>query len=137
MGTNPSVAVYQSYALIAVNTSPSFTAPSGELLVVALADRSETSASLVSEVLGRPAPFPVGPHALAARAGASVLMGFGLYEGGASYRIEFVEFGPAAPAGSRGAALQPAVDRYVALLERYARRFPSNWFNFFPYWQQS
>jgi predicted LPLAT superfamily acyltransferase len=105
-------------------------------LVVVLADRSEKSASLQSDFLGRPAPFPVGPHALAARAGAGVLMGFGLYEGGASYRLEFVEFGPAAPPGSRGAGLQPAVDRYVALLEQYARRFPKNWFNFFPYWQQ-
>ena len=84
--------------------------------------------------LGRAASFPVGPHALAARAGARVLMGFGLYEGGATYRIEFIEFGPAAPAGSRGAALQPAVDRYVGVLEQYARRFPKNWFNFFPYW---
>ena len=80
--------------------------------------------------------FPIGPHALAARAGATVLMGFGLYEGGARYRIEFVEFGPAAPAGSRGAALQPVVDRYVAMLESYARRYPKNWFNFFPYWEQ-
>ena len=73
----------------------------------------EARPRLPSEFLGRPAPFPIGPHALAARAGASVLMGFGLYEGGATYRIEFIEFGPAAPAGSRGAALQPAVDRYV------------------------
>ena len=106
-------------------------------LIVALADRSEKAASLASDFFGRPAAFPVGPHALAARAGASVLMGFGLYEGGKRYRIEFVEFGPAAPPGSRGAALQPAVDRYVALLERYARRYPQNWFNFFPYWQRA
>ena len=35
-----------------------------------------------------------------------------------------------------GAALQPAVDRYAALLELYARRFPTNWFNFFAFWQQ-
>ncbi len=105
-------------------------------IVVVLADRSENSASLQSDFFGRPASFPVGPHALAARAGASMLMGFGLYEGGKVYRIEIVEFGPAAPAGSRGAALKPAVDRYAALLEQYARRYPTNWFNFFPYWQR-
>jgi predicted LPLAT superfamily acyltransferase len=105
-------------------------------IVVALADRTENAASLRSAFFGRAAPFPVGPHALAARAGATVLMGFGLYEGGASYRIEFVECGPAAPPGSRGGALQPVVDRYAALLERYARRYPKNWFNFFPYWEQ-
>ncbi|MEP6738785.1 MAG: hypothetical protein ABJA61_00315 [Caldimonas sp.] len=105
-------------------------------IVVVLADRSEDAASLQSDFFGRPASFPIGPHALAARAGATVLMGFGLYEGGAKYRIEFVEYGPAAQPGSRGAALQPAVDRYVALLEQYARRYPKNWFNFYPYWQQ-
>ncbi len=105
-------------------------------LIVVLADRSENAAALTSNFFGRPAEFPLGPHALAARAGAQVLMGFGLYEGGKRYRIEFVEFGPAAPAGSRGAALQPVVDRYVALLEQYARRYPRNWFNFYPYWQR-
>ena len=105
-------------------------------IVVALADRAENAAALPAAFFGRPAPFPIGPHALAARAGAKVLMGFGLYEGGARYRIEFVEFGPPAAAGSRGAALQPVVDRYVAILEQYARRYPKNWFNFFPYWNQ-
>ena len=105
-------------------------------LIVALADRSESAASLTSDFFGRPAEFPVGPHALAARAGAIVLMGFGLYEGGKRYRIEFVEFGAGASPGSRGAALQPVVDRYAALLEQYARRYPKNWFNFYPYWQR-
>ena len=105
-------------------------------IVVALADRAEGAAALPSRFFGRPAPFPVGPHALAARAGAKVLMGFGLYEGDARYRVEFVDFGPAASPGSRGAALQPAIDRYVAILEQYARRYPNNWFNFFSYWDQ-
>jgi predicted LPLAT superfamily acyltransferase len=105
-------------------------------LIVALADRSGKSAFLRSDFFGRPASFPIGPHALAARAGATVLMGFGLYEGRARYRVEFIEFGPAAPPGSRGAALQPVVDRYAGLLEQYARRFPTNWFNFFAFWQQ-
>ena len=103
-------------------------------IVAALADRADGAAHLESDFFGRPASFPVGPHVLAARAGASVLMCFGLYEGGESYRIEFVEFGPAAPRGSRGGALQPVVDRYACLLEQYARRTPMNWFNFYPYW---
>ena len=104
-------------------------------IVAALADRTDGgSACLSSDFFGRSASFPLGPHVLAARAGASVLMCFGLYEGAARYRIEFVEFGPAAPAHSRGAALQPVVDRYAATLERYARRTPNNWFNFYPYW---
>lgn len=106
-------------------------------IVAALADRvDEGGACLDSAFFGRKAAFPLGPHILAARAGASVLMCFGLYEGGSSYRIEFIEFGPAAPAASRGAALQPVVDRYATLLEQYARHTPKNWFNFYPYWAE-
>jgi predicted LPLAT superfamily acyltransferase len=63
-----------------------------------------------------------------------VLMCFGFYEGGNRNRIEFVEFGTAAPAAARGAALLPVVQCYAALLEQYARRYPLNWFNFYPYW---
>ena len=105
-------------------------------IVAALADRVDGAAHLESDFFGRPASFPVGPHVLAARAGASVLMCFGLYEGGASYRIEFVEFGTTVPRGSRASALQPVVDHYASLLEQYARRYPKNWFNFYPYWEQ-
>ena len=104
--------------------------------VAALADRVDGAAHLESGFFGRPASFPIGPHVLAARAGASVLMCFGLYEGGANYRIEFVEFGPAAPRDSRGAALQPVANHYASLLEQYARRYPKNWFNFYPSWAQ-
>ena len=104
-------------------------------IVAMLADRVDGSgASLDSVFFGRLASFPLGPHALAARAGVPVILFFGLYEGGADYRIEFAEFGPAAPADSRGAMLQPVVDRYASLLEQAAKRHPKNWFNFYPYW---
>jgi len=104
-------------------------------LLAALADRVDGgAASLDASFFGRPAAFPIGPHVLAARAGSPVLMCFGLYEGGARYRIEFVDFGPPAGKNSRGTALQPVVDRYAALLEAWARRYPRNWFNFYPYW---
>jgi len=104
-------------------------------IVAILADRVDDAAHLPVRFLGRSTAMPVAPHVLAARSGAVVLMCFGLYERGNRYRIEFVEFGPAAPSTSRGAALQPVVDRYTALLEQYARRYPLNWFNFYPYWE--
>jgi len=103
-------------------------------IVAVLADRVDGAACLRTRFLGRMTAMPVAPHVLAARSAAPVVMCFGLYEGGNRYRIEFVEFGPAAPRASRGAAFQPVVDRYAALLEQYARRYPLNWFNFYPYW---
>lgn len=103
-------------------------------IVALLADRADGGAHLGAPFFGRAAALPLAPHVLAARSGAPVLMCFGLYEGANRYRIEFVDFGPAAPAAARGAALAPAVQRYAALLEQYARRYPLNWFNFYPYW---
>ncbi len=106
----------------------------GEIIAL-LADRVDAAAqSLPARFFGHTVSMPIAPHVLAARSGAPVLMCFGLYEGGNRYRVEFVEFGPAAPTASRGAALQPVVDRYAQLLEQYARRYPLNWFNFYPYW---
>jgi predicted LPLAT superfamily acyltransferase len=106
----------------------------GEIVAV-LADRVERAAqSLPADFLGRKAALPIAPHVLAARSDAPVVMCFGLHQGGNRYRIEFVEFGPAADRGSRGAAFQPIVDRYAALLEGFARRYPLNWFNFYPFW---
>lgn len=103
-------------------------------IVAALADRVDGGARLAVSFFGRPTAMPLAPHVLAARSGASVLMCFGLYEGANRYRIEFVDFGPPAPPRARGAELQPVVDRYAAALERQARRWPLNWFNFYPYW---
>jgi len=105
-------------------------------VVALLADRVDGAACLTSSFFGRQAEFPIGPHTLAARAGAPVVMCFGVYQGRTEYRIEFVEFGVSAPRDSRGSALQPVVDHYAGLLETYARRYPMNWFNFYPYWSR-
>ena len=106
-------------------------------IVAALADRIDgTATHLKARFFDRTASFPIGPHVLAARAGAPVLMCFGIYEGGADYRIEFVPFGAPAARDSRGAALQPTVEHYAQILEVHARRYPLNWYNFYPYWEQ-
>ena len=58
-GEPTSVAVYRSYALVAVNTSDSFTQPSGELVVIALADRRIVTRINVG---GQPDSIAVTPH---------------------------------------------------------------------------
>ena len=103
-------------------------------VVALLADRVDGAAHLPVQFMGRTAAMPTAPHILAARCEAPILMFFGIYENANRYRIEFVECGTAAARTSRGAALQPVVDSYAAVLETYARRYPLNWFNFYPYW---
>ena len=103
-------------------------------VVALLADRVDSAANLPVQFMGRTAAMPTAPHILAARSEAPILMFFGIYENANRYRIEFVECGSAAARSSRGADLQPVVDSYAAVLEAFARRYPSNWFNFYPYW---
>ena len=103
-------------------------------IVAVLADRVDGAANLPVRFMGRPTVMPTAPHILAARSNSPVLMFFGLYENANRYRIEFVECGTVAARTSRGAELQPVLDSYAAVLEKYARRYPLNWFNFYPYW---
>lgn len=103
-------------------------------IVGVLADRTDGAAKLPVRFMGRPTSLPIAPHVLAARSQSPTIMCFGLYEGANRYRIEFVDLGPPASPTSRGDQLQPAVDRYAEVLEEYARRYPLNWFNFYPYW---
>ncbi|MNH46938.1 hypothetical protein D3C79_1099450 [compost metagenome] len=36
--------------------------------------------------------------------------------------------------GQREAAVQSALDGYVRLLEKFSRKAPYNWFNFYDFW---
>ena len=63
----------------------------------------------------------------------------GLYLGGNRYAIHFdplADFS-AVHSGQRNAALEAAIHRYAELLERYCRKAPYNWFNFFDFWQRA
>ena len=108
-----------------------------------LADRTLPGASARSHLhrlpfLGRPAAFSDGPFRLAALLRRRVMFMSGLYHGGGRYELRFVPLadfrqrgaGPAA----QDAAVQAALQHYVALLEGLCRESPYNWFNFFDFW---
>jgi predicted LPLAT superfamily acyltransferase len=102
-----------------------------------LADRTlgDSHAQVVS-FLGRPALFPSGPMRVAATLRRPAIFMTGLYRGGNRYHVVFrplADFSRPAPDG-RAAAVREAIDRYVALLEEYARSDPYNWFNFYDFW---
>jgi predicted LPLAT superfamily acyltransferase len=94
----------------------------GEVVGI-LADRvyGEEATQGVS-FLGAPARFSTRPFRLARLTGAPTLMVFGLFLGGNQYEIAFEPL----------VAPEPAP--YAANLERYARRTPFNWFNFYDFW---
>jgi predicted LPLAT superfamily acyltransferase len=88
-------------------------------------------------LLGEPAFLPTGPMRAAAILRCPVFFMCGLYRGKNNYHVVFEQIADfsAAPAGSRNAAVHAAIERYAAMLDRYCRSDPYNWFNFHDFWQ--
>ncbi|MEO6895007.1 MAG: acyl-CoA synthetase [Caldimonas sp.] len=112
-----------------------------------LADRtlpghSQRSKSIVLPFLGAPAMFSDGPFRLAAMLRRKVVFMAGLYRGGRTYDLRFIEladFGSLSATGAgrgaaRDAAIRAALERYVETLEAMCREAPLNWFNFYDFW---
>lgn len=103
-----------------------------------LADRSlSDDATLPASFLGNPAVFPTGPFRMAALLHRPVIFMTGLYLGANRYVVHFEALADFShtPATERDAAIQTAIERYAALLEKYCRAAPYNWFNFFDFWR--
>ena len=124
----------------------------GEVVGI-LADRvyaDEATQSL--PFLGSPARFSLSPLRLARMTGAPVVTVFGLFRSGRDYEIVFESLAgrvegvraetdstmplsaPAHTAPANAVSLDGCLAAYVASLERHARRYPYNWFNFYDYW---
>jgi predicted LPLAT superfamily acyltransferase len=103
-----------------------------------LGDRTlGNEATRAVEFLGRPAQFPLGAMRAAAVMRRRVIFMIGLYQGGNRYHVAFetlADFSCVEPR-QREAAVQAAVERYAALLEKHVRSDPYNWFNFFDFWR--
>lgn len=109
-------------------------------LVGVLADRSlAQDATATHDLLGAPAPFPLGPWRLAALMRRPVFFMAGQYLGGNRYRLVFeplVDFSDV-PRSERLACADTAREAYVRRLEALCRETPYNWFNFFDFWKQA
>ncbi len=101
------------------------------------ADRADGSERAVRvQFMGGTVEFPEGPWTLAAALGVPVILGFGLYCGGNRYEAHFELFSERilTARATRQADIQAHAQRYAQCMERYARRSPYNWFNFYDYW---
>lgn len=110
----------------------------GEFVAIA-GDRIPVSTSprvASARFLGALAPFPVGPYILAGLLQCPVFLLFSLRAGRTS-EIHFELFRESIqlPRKARDEALAALVAEYAARLERYCRRAPLQWFNFYDFWQ--
>jgi predicted LPLAT superfamily acyltransferase len=110
----------------------------GDTIVGMMGDRAlGDEATRAIQFFGEPAQFPLGPFRMAAILRRPVVFMVGLYGGGKRYDIHFEKLADFSevPAGGRQAQMEAAMDRYAALLEKYGRMAPHNWFNFYDFWQ--
>jgi predicted LPLAT superfamily acyltransferase len=102
-----------------------------------LGDRTLGAESVQSvTLLGERANLPVGPMRAAAILRRPVYFMAGLYRGRNDYHVVFEQVADFSDmsAGARSAAISAAVEKYAAVLEKYCRSYPYNWFNFFDFW---
>lgn len=107
--------------------------------VVIVGDRTSVTREkrvVWADFLGMPAPFPLGPFALASVLACPVYLMFGLKEQG-HFRVHFEPFAERLllPRAEREAALQHWVQAYADRLQHHCLQAPLDWFNFFDFWQ--
>ncbi|MFW2388414.1 MAG: lipid A biosynthesis acyltransferase [Polyangiales bacterium] len=106
-------------------------------MIAILGDRVGLNEKTVSvEFFGKHAPFPAGPFILAAALQAPVYLVFGLYYEPNRYDLFCEPFAERIelPRRERGEALQRVVQQYANAVERFCRKAPDNWFNFYDFW---
>jgi predicted LPLAT superfamily acyltransferase len=88
-------------------------------------------------LLGERAYLPTGPMRAAAILRCPVFFMAGLYRGRNEYHVVFERVADfsSTPAGLRPVAVHSAIERYAAVLDRYCRSDPYNWFNFHDFWR--
>lgn len=103
-----------------------------------LADRcTSDERAVVVPFMGQDARFPAGPFILASTIGCPVYFVAAIYRGGNRYEVHAERFADriALPRKNRAEGLRKWATLYSTKLEALARKEPTNWFNFYDFWQ--
>ena len=103
-------------------------------IVAMQGDRDFDNTGVPAPFFGREAFFPRGPLRVAMASGATVLPAFIVRMPDGRYRAIVEGPLPIDTAGDRDAALRRNIERYVAILERYVKEYPEQWYCFYPFW---
>jgi lauroyl/myristoyl acyltransferase len=106
----------------------------GNGIVAMQGDRDFDNTGISAPFFGREAYFPRGPLRVAMATGAVVLPAFIVGVPGGRYRAIIEEPLAIEAAGDRDAALRRNIALYVAVLERYVKTYPEQWYCFYPFW---
>jgi len=105
----------------------------GEIVGMQL-DRTPGGPHLDVPVFGAPAPFPLGAATLARTSGCPLIPVFAVYTGVRQITVHYEEPIEVPHTRDRAGDLGRATAAAVAVYQRYVRRWPEQWFNFFDFW---
>lgn len=108
-------------------------------VVAMLGDRAYGSPTAKVPFLGGMASFPVGAYVLAAIAGSPLVQVFSLRQSRGHYQFYgFPALQPHRPPHhERDAHLRQCAGQFAANLESIVKRDPLQWYNFFPFWDET
>jgi predicted LPLAT superfamily acyltransferase len=98
-------------------------------------DRDFSLNGLPMRFFGREVPFPRGPWELAAMTGAPIVTSFFYTDEERRFHARFgAPIRVAGERGARRASMEAGMRAYVADLEALIRQHPSQWYCFYPFW---
>ncbi len=105
-------------------------------LVTIQGDRDIERKGVLIDFFGKPAYFPRGPMLIAMKTKSPVIPAFtyidsnGLYHSVAEEEIEIED------TGNEEMDLKINMERTVRVIERYVRKYPEQWYNFYYFWEK-
>ena len=99
-------------------------------------DRQVGAGHMPLPFFGKPASFPIGAVLLARLAQCPIVPVFAVYPDGDQSRVEVHYEEPirVQQTRDRKADLRQALEHTVAVYEKWVRRYPLQWFNFYDFW---
>lgn len=91
----------------------------------------DRTTALECDFMGGKAHFPVGPFRIASRCRVPVVFYYAMREKGRRYRFLFSEVPP-----TESRRTETLMTAYLRSLETLLARYPRQWFNFYPFWNE-
>ena len=91
----------------------------------------DRATALECDFMGGKAHFPVGPFRIASRCRVPVVFYYAMREKGRRYRFLFSEVPP-----TESRRTETLMTAYLCSLETLLARYPRQWFNFYPFWNE-
>jgi KDO2-lipid IV(A) lauroyltransferase len=104
-------------------------------LVAILADRDYTRQGMEVEFFGMRTKIPTGGLLLGLRSGAAVFPAFSIRIAPCRYHVFFDEPLQLESKGYREEDMKKDMQKWVTVLEKYIRKYPTQWYRFEPFWE--